>query len=619
MTLALDPNLAELTLDRAFADLDRNAPPEGIVAELRKIEPLCPPNSAVRARLLHARGLAMNRMGFPSEALGDLHEAGQLFDDLDDRSAVARVWRSIAQVHSWRGNGREAAFALLRVVAEEGKQIKNIALALLDAGRLELEIGRLRDADVLLRRGLEIGTDIISAGERRNGQINWIKVLVAKGDLATAKATLTELDLSAASDRLRHLAAIEQARIAVREGDIGAARTLLAQANDLAPPQPDAFGRIEQKQAEAELALAESNPGAALELMRVVIARYAADDLAGREVVARLFEARTLDLLDRGEDADRSLAAALRRAVSRGLSGYADEVRAQLARRGRPQDALPPALEVGEPDMGSASRFVRRRPLGRGGFGSVSRAYDLELGKEVVLKRLQLPAIYDPELRASRLEAARTEVAAAARIRHPGVAQVFGLLVEPDDEALLVRELVEGPTLREAMAGTFHVAEKLGVIAHLAHCLAAIHAAGVVHRDLKPENVVLRNGLMPVIIDFGVSAIAGTESGGNDANTKAYAAPEQLRGGAIDAGADLYALGTMAYELFLGVLPVRPEGGISGLLRSSGYSRRIREALRQAGAPGAAADMVARLLAYSRRERPARARDVALALQAQSG
>ena len=109
-------------------------------------------------------------MGFGGEALGDLHEAGQIFDDLNDRSAVARVWRSIAQVHSWRGNGREAAFALLRVVAEEGKQLRNISLALLDAGRLEIEIGRLRDADVLLRRGLEIGADIISAGERRSGQ-----------------------------------------------------------------------------------------------------------------------------------------------------------------------------------------------------------------------------------------------------------------------------------------------------------------------------------------------------------------------------------------------------------------------------------------------------------------
>jgi tRNA A-37 threonylcarbamoyl transferase component Bud32 len=619
MVQTLDPNLAELALDRAFADLERNAPAEGVVAELRKIEPICAQNSPMRARLLHARGLAMNRMGFPGEALGDLHEAGQLFYELDDRSAVARVWRSIAQVHSWRGNGREAAFALLRVVAEEGKQVRNIALALLDAGKLELEIGRLRDADVLLRRGLEIGIDIISPGERRNGLINWVKVLVDMGDLAKAKATLAALDLTGASTRMCHLAAIEEARIAARENDLDTARACLAKARDLAPPQTEAFGRIEQQQAEAEFALAERNPSAALELMRPVIARYAADDLAGREVVARLFEARTLDLLDRGEEADRTLAAALRRAVGRGLSGYADEVRAQLALRGRPQNALPPALEAGEPDIGSASRFVRRRPLGAGGFGSVSRAYDLELGKEVVLKRLRLMSVYDPELRSSRLEAARTEVAIASRIRHPGVGQVFGLLIEPDDEALLVRELIEGPTLREAMAGTLHVAERLGLAAHLAHCLAAIHAAGVVHRDLKPENVVLRNGLMPVIIDFGVSAIAGTKSSHEGANTKAYAAPEQLRGRSIDARADLYALGTICYELFLGSLPEPPEGGMRGFLRSGGRARRIKEALVETGAPDAAADVVARLLAYSRRDRPARARDVALALQAQSG
>jgi len=613
-----EPNLAEQSLDHVFAEIERNAPPEEIVTELRRIEPLCISGSACRARLLHARGLAMNRLGFPGEALGDLHEAGELFNRLEDRSSVARVWRSIAQVHSWRGNGREAAFALLRVVAEEGKQIRNIALALLDAGKLELEIGRLRDADVLLRRGLEIGVEVISPGERRNGLINWVKVLVGMEDLAKAKMTLASLDLTGASPRMRHLAAIEEARIATREGDIEAARRSLAKARDLAPPQADAFGRIEQQQAEAEFALAGGNPSTALELMRAVIARYAADDLAGREVVARLFEARTLDLLDRGEEADRTLAAALRRALGRGLSGYADEIRAQLGSRGRPHGVLPPALEAGEPDIGQASRFVRRRPLGTGGFGSVSRAYDLELGKEVALKRLQLSGVYDPELRAGRLEAARTEVAAAARIRHPGVGQVFGLLIEPDHEVLLVRELVEGPTLREAMAGTLHVAERLGIAAHLAHCLAAIHAAGIVHRDLKPENVVLRNGLMPVIIDFGVSAIAGTRASLDGAHTQGYAAPEQLQGRGTDAATDLYALGAVCYELFLGGLPERPESKIGGYLRSGSRTRHIKETLTAAGAPDPAAEMIAQLLAPSPRNRPARARDVALALQAQA-
>ena len=317
----LDQGLVELNLDRAFSDLERNVPPEEILIELRRIEPACEAKTPARARLLHARGLVMNRMGFPGEALGDLHEAGSLFDALNDRGAVARVWRSIAQVHSWRGNGREAAFALFRVVAEEGKQIRNISLALLDAGRLEFEIGRLRDADIMLRRGLEIGTDVISAGERRSAQINRVKVLAAMDQITDAKAILAELDLTGASDRMQHLAAMEKARIAVQDGDLEAARKLLARADDLAPPQPDAFGRIEQKQAEAELAFAQKNPTAALELMRAVIARYAADDLAGREVVARLFEAKVLDLLDRGEEADRTLAAALRRAVARGLAG----------------------------------------------------------------------------------------------------------------------------------------------------------------------------------------------------------------------------------------------------------------------------------------------------------
>jgi tetratricopeptide (TPR) repeat protein len=612
-----DSERAKLALDLAFADLANNVPPEAILGELAKVEPLCAPGSADRARLLHARGLVMNRMGAPGEALGDLHESIGLYSKLGDRSTVARVWRAIALVHSWRGNGREAAFALFRVIAEGGNQASNIALALIDAGKLELEIGRLRDADVLLSRGLEMGTDLIPPGERRNALISLVKVLVDLGEFDKARTVLASIDLEAATARMRHLCAIEEARIAIRDRKLTDARHLLATAGDLAPTEAGAFDRIELQQAEAEFALADKNPSAAVELMRDVIARYASDDLAGREVVARLFEAKALDRLGRAEDADRTLAAALRRAIGRGLSGYADEIRAELALRGRPHDALPPALETAASEIGQAGRFVRRRPLGAGGFGSVSRAYDLELGKEVALKRLQLASIYDPERRARRLDAARMEVAAASRIHHPGVGQVYGLLIEPDDEVLLIRELVEGPTLREAMAGNLGVAEKLGIAAHLAHCLAAIHTAGVVHRDLKPENVVLRLGLMPVIIDFGVSTISGQRSHHEGANTKNYAAPEQLRGGRVDPRSDLYALGTICYELFLGKLPERAEGGISGLLNAEDRARHIGEELISAGAPKAAGRVVAQLLAHARRNRPSNARDVALALEGQ--
>ena len=136
------------------------------------------------------------------------------------------------------------------------------------------------------------------------------------------------------------------------------------------------------------------------------------------------------------------------------------------------------------------------------------RAYDIELGGEVALKRVNLAALYDPSQREFAIETARTEIAAASRIDHPGVARIRGLIVESGGDAWLIEDLIEGATLRNLMkGGRMPVDQGLDTIKKVAFALSAIHAAKIVHCDLKPENIVFAGPAQPVIIDFGIAVL----------------------------------------------------------------------------------------------------------------
>ena len=610
------PDAVAASLDEAFRDLDANRKPEEIIGRLRDLESSCQGETREHARLLHARGLALNRLGF--DALDDLYTSANIFQNIGDRANTAQVWRAIALVHSWRGNAREASLALLRTIAEASEDQLNLARAMLETGRLEIEIGRPRDAHRFLSRGLEIGGTALQILEICKARVNALQALVVLAEADAAEAMLATVDLSNATQRLRHLTLLESARIALLRGKIEEADKILGEARRLLPEnEPENFSQIEQWHVEAEALFAKKDYQEALDLIDKVITRYFADDLPGREVGARILQSKILDNLERHDEADRTLAAALQQAVERQLSFYRDKVLEQLSVRKR-EAAWLPGTQPATITAGSSDRFFGRRPIGAGGFGSVERAYDNETGREVALKRLKLPSLYDLSVQADRLNAAEMEVAAASRIKHSGVAQVFGMLRESDGDALLVREFVDGPTLRESMQkGELERAEKLAFLANFAFSLAAIHAASVVHRDLKPENVVLRNRdtTSPVIIDFGISAIGQVWEGKDAAKTLAYAAPEQMKGGWANARSDLYSFGVIGYEVILGTLPQPPEQGFLGIVGASRRAKAIARELAAAGIGEPLATLMTRLLSVSPQDRPASAQDIALAIK----
>ncbi|HAJ46426.1 MAG TPA: hypothetical protein DCL54_07595 [Alphaproteobacteria bacterium] len=153
---------------------------------------------------------------------------------------------------------------------------------------------------------------------------------------------------------------------------------------------------------------------------------------------------------------------------------------------------------------------------------------------------------------------AQREALAAARIVHPCVARSCGLFLEPGGDLYIASELVEGPTLRAAIASGSARANWRAIVGPLAQGLAAFHEAGLVFCDLKPENVVMKAEDWPVLIDFDATARSGSRP---IAYTAGYAAPEQIAGEPVDHSADIYALGVLAFEMITGEMPGAVRGG----------------------------------------------------------
>jgi serine/threonine protein kinase/tetratricopeptide (TPR) repeat protein len=205
--------------------------------------------------------------------------------------------------------------------------------------------------------------------------------------------------------------------------------------------------------------------------------------------------------------------------------------------------------------------------LGAGGMGEVYRAKDTRLGREVALK--VLPEAF--ALDADRLARFEREARTVAGLNHPNIVVLYS--VEEDKGVrFLTMELVEGQGLDHLVSpGGLPLSRVLDLGIALSDALVAAHERGVVHRDLKPANVmVTREGRLKVL-DFGLAKLESLEPGlaatqaatmdsplstpGQVVGTVPYMAPEQVRGDAVDARTDLFALGIMLYELTAGRRP----------------------------------------------------------------
>ncbi len=195
--------------------------------------------------------------------------------------------------------------------------------------------------------------------------------------------------------------------------------------------------------------------------------------------------------------------------------------------------------------------------LGEGGMGVVYKGFDRAIARNVAIKAIAKAKLKPEEVK-EVMGRFRHEAQAVGRLAHPRIIQIYDY-GEDAQWAYIVMEMIQGKTLTQHLAAgdTYEVREAGEIVRQILDGIGHAHSAGVVHRDIKTSNILINSDGRIKISDFG---IARTEASpltlaGNVMGTLHYMAPEQFMGGQIDARADLYAIGVIAYELLTGRRP----------------------------------------------------------------
>jgi tRNA A-37 threonylcarbamoyl transferase component Bud32 len=216
-----------------------------------------------------------------------------------------------------------------------------------------------------------------------------------------------------------------------------------------------------------------------------------------------------------------------------------------------------------------AERYRLAEQIGRGAMGTVWRARDELLDRDVAVKEVRVPSSVSQEERDNSYQRTLREARTAARLSHPGVAAVYDV-VEENGRPWIVMELVNGRSLDQVVTEdgplSPRAAARLG--RQVLAALAAAHMAGVLHRDVKPSNVIVDDrapGGRIVLTDFGIATAEGDPSltqTGMVMGSPGFLAPERIRGAAATPASDLWSLGATLYAAVEGKGPYERHGGV---------------------------------------------------------
>ncbi|MBP8000934.1 MAG: serine/threonine protein kinase [Chloroflexi bacterium] len=200
-------------------------------------------------------------------------------------------------------------------------------------------------------------------------------------------------------------------------------------------------------------------------------------------------------------------------------------------------------------------KYCLLEKLGSGGFATVYKAENMNLGNEVALKLMDTRLFEDAPTVARFKQEARFSV----QLDHPNIVRVMDL-EEADGQLFIVMEYVAGTNLGQLLAtnGLLPLDQVVAITRQIAAALDHAHSRRLVHRDIKPSNVLVRPDGAVKLTDFGiVKAVEGTKltQTGTTIGTPAYMSPEQTIGSAVDHRSDLYSLGVVLYEMVTGRIP----------------------------------------------------------------
>ncbi|MET8573808.1 protein kinase [Streptomyces sp. NPDC005012] len=227
-----------------------------------------------------------------------------------------------------------------------------------------------------------------------------------------------------------------------------------------------------------------------------------------------------------------------------------------------PAPATPERPPAQDPGTGRliAGRYRLLSRLGHGGMGTVWRAVDQTVGREVAVKEPRVPDHLPAEEQEKLYTRMRREATTAARTDHPAVVTVHDVALV-DGRPWIVMELVHGRSLGDILQeGTLDSREAARIGLEVLGALEAVHAARILHRDVKPENVLLGSHDRVVLTDFGIAQAEGDTSltdTGAFVGSPEYVSPERVLGQRPGEASDLWSLGVVLYAATQGVSPFR--------------------------------------------------------------
>ncbi len=221
------------------------------------------------------------------------------------------------------------------------------------------------------------------------------------------------------------------------------------------------------------------------------------------------------------------------------------------ARTGKPDDPM-----IGTTLDG---RFVIEGILGQGGMSVVYKAHQARVNRPVAIKTLKLHV----EDKANYRERFQREINSLCRLNHPNVVTIYDCIIGPDDQPYIIMDYLSGKSLEKLLVdeGPLHLERFSRIFVQVCSALDHAHKKGIIHRDLKPGNIVLMDDEMDFVkvVDFGLAKL-GQDSlklthSGELWGSPPYMSPEQCMGESGDERSDIYALGTVMYELITGIEP----------------------------------------------------------------
>lgn len=217
----------------------------------------------------------------------------------------------------------------------------------------------------------------------------------------------------------------------------------------------------------------------------------------------------------------------------------------------------------------SIGRYQVLKVLGAGAMGSVLLAEDPRIKRKVAIKIVRLESLRSHKDEEEYLARFQREAEVSGLLNHPGIVTIFDVGEEDGIGPFMAMEFVAGQSLDALIKGgaSIPLEQKLRIAAAIGEALDHSHRLGVIHRDVKPGNVMLTEDGRPKLMDFGIAKRedAGLTQTGTFLGTPSYAAPEQIKEGAVTSQSDQFSFAVMVFELLSGKLPF-PGNSINTIL-----------------------------------------------------